>query len=284
MKIYKAIFYLFAILTTSAFSYAGEVMTWYIISYEPIHITEGENKGKGFSDIQLQMFIEKMPEYRHEICIANMPRIRKELQKSDKLAGTPSQAGPPDRLGNSVLVSDPIIFAPPIGLVIRKEDLNSFKGGADISLEKDLLGNKNLSVGIIQGAAEHVHPLAPGLIEKYKTNVQNVSDPDQEKFFKMLLLGRFDYFFTYPFTYQVIANRLNIQGKLLFLSFNEVKEYTKAYAFFTNTRESEIVLEKVNRIIKTKEYKEKAVRTMLKYLPETIRAETAKRNGLEYGK
>ncbi len=280
MKIYMVLFYVVIMLMTAVSSYAEQVMTWYIVSYEPVYITEGENTGKGFADIQLQMFIENMPEYRHEISIANIPRIREELQVSDKLAGTPSQGEPADRFGDSVLVSDPIIFFPQIGLVIRKENLNRFKGGTDISLEHDLLGKSDLTAGIVMGSAEHIHPSVPGLLEKYNTHVQTVPNPNQEEFFEMLLLGRFDYFFTYPFSYQRITERLGIQDKLLFLHFNEMREYKKAYAFFTHTPESKIVLEKVNRIIKTKAFKEKAITALLKYLPENIRAEAAKRNGL----
>jgi len=280
MKIYITVCYIFIMLMFSSFSYSGQVITWYIISYEPVYITEGENKGKGFGDTQLKIFIDNMPEYKHEISTANLSRIRKELQTSDKLAGTPSQGGPADRFGNNVLVSEPTVLVPPVGLVIRKEELNRFKGGADISLENDLFGNRNLRAGVIQGAAEHIHPSAPGMIEKYKTNVVTVPDPDQERFFKMLMRGRFDYFFAYPFNYQVITGRLGIQDKLLFLHFNEAAEYKKVYAFFTNTPESKIVIEKINSIIKMKQYKEKTVTALLKYVPENIRAEAAKINGL----
>lgn len=279
MKTYLTVSYFFIIVLLSSFSYAGQVMTWYIISFEPVYITEGKNKGQGFGDVQLRIFTDNMPEYKHEISIANLSRIRKELQGAGKLAGTPSQGGPPDRFGNNVLVSEPNILVPPIGIAIRKEDLHKFKSRADISL-KDLFENKNLRAGIIQGAAERIHPSVPGLIEKNRKNVTIVPDPNQERFFRMLLLKRFDYFFTYPFNYQVIADRLDIQDKLMFISFKEQSEYRKAYAFFANTPEAKIILKKMNRIIKTEEYKEKVVGALLRYVPENIRGEVAKRNGL----
>lgn len=281
MKKCLAVLYFLTIILSSSSTFAKQVMTWYIVSYEPAYIVEGKNKNEGFADVQLKFFIANMPEYDHKIRIANVSRIRKELQKSVGLVGTPAQVEPIDRFGNNVLVSEPNMFIPSIGVVIRKNDLKRFKNGINISLDKDLFGNKNLRAGVIQGATAIIHPTATSLIEKNKKNVLILANPDTEVSFKMLLLGRFDYFFTYPFNFKVISDRLNIQDKLMFINFKEQIEYKALYSFFTNTPESKIVLKKINQIIKTAEYKKKTVDVLLKYLPKNIKNDVLKRNGLD---
>jgi hypothetical protein len=74
---------------------------------------------------------------------------------------------------------------------------------------------------------------------------------------------------------------MKIDDKVAFFNFKEQSEYQTTYIFFSNTPEAEIVMKKADQILKTKSHKEMIVNSLLQYIPESIRAETVLKNGLQ---
>jgi uncharacterized protein (TIGR02285 family) len=276
-KILITVFFFITVLSCSI-AYSKPVIDWYILPAEPVYITEGENKGKGFGDILIKLLTENISEYKHRIFVSNLLRIKNDIQKDRNPVGT-FLSGLPDRLGQGVRVSAPVLFVPPIGVVIRKEDSAKFRNGVNISLN-DLLGNTSLTAGIAKGGVELIHSSAGKLIESNK-NIVFLEDQDMGRIFKMLLAYRFDYSFVYPFAYQAVVSKMKIDDKVAFFNFKEQSEYQTTYIFFSNTPEAEIVMKKADQILKTKSHKEMIVNSLLQYIPESIRAETVLKNGLQ---
>lgn len=258
------------------------LITWYLLSFEPVHITKGENKGLGFADAQLDFYIKHLPEYQHKIIVANIPRIRNELQSKEHLVATPSHVGPLDRFGDSVLTSKTNLYAPPIGVVIRAEDTAIWKHKEKLSLEKDLIGRPELQAAIVKGAAEHIHSTVPDLIRQYNPKVTYLSDPDPQLYLKMVRLKRVDYTFTYPFAFQMITSRLGYNNTLRFLPLTEANEYIEARAFISRGPGSQELLKKINKIGDMKAFKKHTTEAILRYVPPSIQQETATKNGGPY--
>lgn len=266
------------ILSCSA-TYSKPLVEWYILPAEPVYITKGENKGKGFGDILIKLLAENMPEYEHKILISNLLRIKKNIQSTENPVGT-FLSGHPDRLGPGVQVSaEPVLSVPPLGVAVRKEDSAKFGNGVNLSLS-DLLGNPGLVAGVSEGGLELIHSSAGKLIEKNK-NIVFLGEQDMERIFKMLLADRFDYSFVYPFAYQAIVSKLKLHDKVTFFNFKEQSEYQTTYIFFSNTPEAKVVIKKADEILKTKAHKEMLVNSLLQYVPEAIRTETGVKNGLQ---
>lgn len=269
----------------TCFTYGDDskpTLNWYLLSFEPIHITEGPNKGKGFADVQLDLYMEKLPDYKHNIVVANVPRIREKLQSKRQLVATPSHVGPLDRFGKGVLTSTTNLYAPPIGVVVRSENLKRWHNSSRLSLEADLFNQTDLRTAIVKGAAEHIHHSAPELIKRFNTSVTYLNDSNPQVYFKMLSLKRVDYFFTYPFAFQMITTRLGLQGSMHFLPLTEADNYIEARAYISDAPGAQALLKKINEISATADFKQRSTQALIQYLPENIRAEASKRNGAPF--
>ena len=91
----------------------------------------------------------------------------------------------------------------------------------------------------------------------------------------MLLRGRIDYLIDLPFSFQMAKQKLPEKDRelFLFIPIEEEQKFRTGYAICNDIAESRTVIQRINEIILTNEFKEKVTKRLIDFLPKTLRQE-----------
>lgn len=224
----------------------------------------GAVEDKGIADKILDYYIKNLPEYKHNTKEMPIVRLFKEMSVTTEGAylGPGKTKLPPDQL-KKVLASTIHLVMPPPGLAIRKRDISThFSGGKNLSLRHLLNNEKKVVFCWIRGAT--YHPKIREAVEDYvKKNPKHPKHPNvrllsriEENRFKMIDSGRIDYFpdHAIPFQYECAKQKVCLDN-MVFASVNEARDDVYTYTFAARTKTGGEVIEKINKIHNSEEYK-----------------------------
>ncbi|MBF0362053.1 MAG: hypothetical protein HQK49_13640 [Oligoflexia bacterium] len=259
-------------------SEAKDKIKWVIMDFPPAYFISGPLKGKGFAQVALEIFVKNLPEYEHEFVelsgVAANALLLKHSDKNILLAapmhGMTVQKAKAD--GYNIILSNPTLYVPPIGIAVRKEDLNKFSNGDPVSLEK-LLQNNKLSLGVPNYKSGGISKEVTDLIEKYKdkVTVNNDNTAKPSVLIKQLLNKRFDYAINWAFAIHNAIVELQVKDQVVFIPITEVPfDSGPSHALFSNTANAKVLVEKINKIIITDEYKKAVIASLTQFIPDNI--------------
>ncbi len=110
-----------AMIGTGAPAAAQEAATieWYMIDLPPIQIASGALRGRGYTDLIRWRLIAALPEYRHELRIANVQRILADIRSKPNVCN-PAFLRTPEREA-FMAFADPLHAQFPNGAVVLNE-------------------------------------------------------------------------------------------------------------------------------------------------------------------
>ncbi|MFC1523345.1 hypothetical protein ACFL6N_01005 [Thermodesulfobacteriota bacterium] len=190
---------------------------------------------------------------------------------------------PPEQL-KKVFSSTIHLIMPPAGIAIRKNELNTiFFGGKNVSVQYLLnQQEKNLVCCWIRGAT--VHPKIRGAVEDYVRNNEkhpNVYFQSQikENSLQMLMMRRVDYYPIHAIPFQYTCSRLTgCSDKLTFITVNETLDEVITYTFAAKTKIGQEVINKINKIHKSEEYKKFIRELIQEHYPSDLVDKYIKKN------
>ena len=225
-----------------------ETIRWLGWEQVPNFIPYGEYHGQGLGDSFTNRLQQMLPQYNHEMVIANTRRYNQLIHEEDVcVAWAWIVPGSEDYRVHSRAVS----LAPRTGIQILKSKQHLFgKPGEVLSLAK-LLSNPDLTLGYLEEMSytKKVHEL----LEKYlgQNNIHFSSRSEVEFSLLMLDSNRLDYFFGFSSQTIFDAEIKDIPNKYQFYNIEEIDMFTSLHSHCSNTPFGKKVMSEINKIITT---------------------------------
>jgi len=178
---------------------AKDTILWQTYHRPPGTFNYGEHKNQGFVQKALQMIIEQMPEYQHDMPITTLARAISDI-KAGKKACHPALYITAEREEHMVF-SNASILNSNTRIIAKPENMEHFLENGQVNLEKILQQNS-----LIFG---HVNNRSYGntiddIFKKYNhaNNIVQVNNIDLKRVFQMIERNRVDITIAYPFEIQ----------------------------------------------------------------------------------
>jgi len=200
-------------------SCAKDAITWMEAVAPPFFIHDGTLKGQGYEDLVTDILEHQLPQYDHEMVLANIARHYSNFQHGEKVC-TVGFFKTPER-EEFAYYSIPSFFTLPTVLIIKKEHFAKF-GGKKIITLNDMFINENITIGIAKDRSYGKY--IDEIIEPYKeqNNVVELAKQDlAQTFFKMLLADRIDALLGFPEEAMYIAEQAGARDKIMTLTIAE---------------------------------------------------------------
>ena len=226
---------------------ANDKIVWPYVCYPPLYICEEETLTAGVGFEMYQLLWKNLPAYQHEL--EKMP-IKRVLEFSEQgeqvvfygLYKTPKRE-------EALHFSLPCRISPPTFLVVRKEELARFGGGAPQSLQT-LLEDKSLtfllmySISFGKGIDEILssQQRSPHILTEY--NTENMG----QKSLQLLSNKRVDYTLSLDATLHD-AKTMGLLDTIAFIPIQEQNEYALGYITAPKTIWGQQMIEKINKIL-----------------------------------
>lgn len=123
-------------------------ITWLTMDFPPFFIHRGEHAGEGIADGVTALIQGAMEEWSHRSELADTAEIAGRMRAGDRVCSA-AYIRTPER-EEIMVFSIPDLVLPPIGLVVRRSDLERFGGGEPTSLD-DLLADGSIRLGVARG-------------------------------------------------------------------------------------------------------------------------------------
>ena len=205
---------------------AKEKMVWSVIHWPPLMILEGENVGKGRSDLFLKMFQGQMPQYEHHTIEMNWNRVWVDIKAGKNVCNIMS-------LKNAAR-TEIALFSEPASVILSNRII--FKQGtydalgkpASISIEQ-LINDPTLD-GAIESSRSYTQALDKIINAKPKKSNMKRYVTSSVQLMKMLVADRFDYLVEYPFIASYSLNGINKpHAKIVSVAIEEIAPYSVSH-------------------------------------------------------
>lgn len=124
-----------------------ERIEWLRFDYPPMYIVSGPSAGQGYMDNILGLLIANIPEYEHEIRVANLSRIMSELEQGKNVCIASLFVNEErERLGH--ISRGETTLLPPVQLVFRAADAERFAAFGNPASLETLLADESLLLGV----------------------------------------------------------------------------------------------------------------------------------------
>ena len=245
-KFFMGIAWLIAAIPFSAIG--KETILWQTYHRPPGTFNYGENKGQGFVQKTLQLLIDKMPEYQHEMPATTLARAISDIKSGHKVCH-PALYITPEREANMYL-SNASILNPTNRIIAKLDTVAPFLENNRVNLEK-LLHHESLTVGHVQGRSygQAIDNIFNTHSQKKKLlPLQNI---DLARIFKMVELNRVNVTIAYPFEIQHYL-KSNPQAKVQLSAFPiaNIPLYDVGSVACPKNAWGKQVIQKVNTILK----------------------------------
>jgi uncharacterized protein (TIGR02285 family) len=194
---------------------ADKNIAWLIFDYSPVFIVSGSQKGTGIIDGMEKYVKERLPNYQHTRSVSNIKRVLATLKNgrhgcASSLFWTPERA-------KIVEFSIPYLFVFPTRLIIRKDDLNSYKPYMNETGQvylKRLLTESKLILGYAKSRSysKTVDPLIAVYANKDNSLI-SYNEAVTKSLVKMLHGRRFDYGIAYNYELTQLLGDLGLDAK-----------------------------------------------------------------------
>jgi uncharacterized protein (TIGR02285 family) len=221
-------------------------IVWAALDFPPFAILQGEHRGGGSFDGLLQLLVQEMPEYRHEIVPMTFARREGEIRAGQRLC-TPGLFRTPAREGLLVFSQPALIHLDNrvVALASRADKL----GPADQAVDLEALFKRaDLVGGII--AERSFAPNIDPLIKRFSGSRNLVLRPMKScQMFEMLLDGEIDYTLLFPHEAAYLAGRFKVVEPLQIRSIAGTPPYIATHVACTKGAWGEAVIRRIDGIL-----------------------------------
>lgn len=249
-----------------------KTIVWLMIDYPPAYITS-DGSIEGFHNRAVKLFSKKLPQFKHEFYSANMKRVLTMLPRMNQTHCSPGFAGP-IIADMDLYFTNKMLMIAPSGIVINKK----MKMKSPVSIAA-LLEEGKLRMGSTVGLTSG--PELQEVIKKYKDKYMTINTTDPLRDYKLIQANRLDYVIQYPFVLQYLKlfkENLTLTKDLKFYPIIEDSNTSEVHAACSKTAAGKIVVNMMNKVIQSLEYKKKVINSYLNFLPKGIREKNRKIN------
>lgn len=219
------------------------IITWMHADFPPLHIISGEYKGQGPSDMIHDLMQKELSDYTHLIVTANLARTLEELKNGQQVLSVGLIPNPERNL--IAYFSLPCVIVPPIGLVVRKDDIG--KWPSPMSIDAFVQNNR---LGISRSRS--YSPSVDAALQQAKPK-ENIFIDSSDKLIgnllKMLVMQRIDGVLGYPFEAMYNARTAQIEERIAVVPLLESTQYIIGRIAAPKTAWGEQMISRVNRIL-----------------------------------
>lgn len=235
-------------LVMPSFASAKDTILWQTYHRPPGTFNYGVNKGQGFVQKTLQLIIDKMPEYQHEMPVTTLARAISDIEAGHNVCH-PALYITPERRKHMVF-SDASILNPNNRIIAKPETIAPFLKNGAIDLEH-ILQQDILSFGHVKNRS--YGNVIDGIFTKYQQtkNFVPLQNIDLTRVFKMIEIGRVDLTIAYPFEIQHYLNESPQTAKQLqAYSIANMAPYDIGSIACPNNAWGKKITQQVNKILK----------------------------------
>ena len=246
------------LLTLSFAVPAKDIILWQTYHRPPGTFNYGEHKGQGFVQKALQLIIERMPEYQHEMPITTLARAILDIQ-AGKNTCHPALYITAERKKH-MLFSNAAILNPNNRVIAQPESIAPFLNNGQIDLAK-LLQQDGLIFGQVKNRS---YGNAIDNIFKKHSQTKNfvpIENVDLTRLFKLIELDRVDISIAYPFEVQhYLQNNPLATGQLVAYPIVNIAPYSTGSVACPKNAWGEKIIRQINTILQeikpTTEYRD----------------------------
>jgi len=260
---------LLAGLNTTAF--AKERIDWLRFDYPPMYIVSGPQAGEGYMDNILGLLIDHMPDYDHQISVANLSRIMSEFEQGNNVCVASLFVNEErERLGH--ISHGTTTQLPSVQLVFRAEDAERFAAFGDPASLRAILADQSLMLGVSERMSYGTVIDATVAEHQQQPNVFLRSGTDVGLgLHEMLIKGRIDY--TINYSWAALYTAGPAQAALLdFLPFVEAGPCPAHHVICTKNAWGKRVIAKVDALLADQALTRQRRDFIERWLPESERA------------
>lgn len=231
-------------------SFAKDSITWMEADAPPFFIHRGELKGQGYEDLITDIIQQQLPQYDHDMVIANITRHYYNFKHGKKMC-TVGFFKNPER-EEFAYFSIPSIFTLPVVLVIKKENLKKLGGNRTVSLG-ELLSNENIRVGLAKDRSYGKDIDTVIEAHKKQKNILVLANQNLAQIlFKMLLSDRVDVLLTLPEEAMYMAEQMGARDRIMTLTISENQKGYDGWLSYVACSKNEWgkeVIENINQVL-----------------------------------
>jgi uncharacterized protein (TIGR02285 family) len=227
---------------------AKDTILWQTYHRPPGTFNYGENKGQGFVQKTLQMIIDRMPEYQHEMPVTTLARAISDIKAGHKVCHPALYVTPERR--KYMVFSDASILNPNNRIIAKPETVAPFLKNNQVNLEH-ILQQDILSFGHVKNRS--YGNVIDNIFTKYNQtkNVVPLQNIDLTRVFKMIEIGRVELTIAYPFEIQHYLNESpKTAEQLQAYSITNIAPYDIGSVACPNNEWGKKITEQVNKILK----------------------------------
>lgn len=243
------------LLVTWGFSKDISKIHWNTLSFPPGFIYEGPLKNQGYGDVLREVIIEALPKMKHTVELGS---VRQAIINGTRMENA-CTAGllKNDERQKLFTFSSPAFYVFPNKFTTLKKKSSLFApfltNNGEIDLEK-LLQADTLRFGYVLKRAYGFH--VDALVKEHasnKTSFARTGEDMSKGLLQMLSLNRIDYMLEYPSMVHYIHGKYELQDEFLQYSIKNASQLIPVYVACSKTITGEKLIEKMNRIIESKQ-------------------------------
>lgn len=189
---------------------AKETLVWGVFDFPPFQILEGPHRGSGSFDGELQLLVEKLPEYEHKIVPMSFARRQQEFLAGSHLCTPGIFKAPAEKL--KLAISLPALTHLDNRVIFRGDKEALFGSGQAIDI--DTLFEHSQLVGAIVPGRSYA-PNIDAAIARHRGTPNLISRPlGTAQLFQMLLGGHVDYLLMFSHEAAFLANQFEARGRV----------------------------------------------------------------------
>jgi|GEM_PF-3608092 len=224
---------------------------WDTVNYPPSLIAEGPYKNQGFSDMSRELFMFKLPSYRHELETGTIQKAMQDIESEKNFCFVGLTR---DKFKDEFIhFSKPFLEILPNQLVIRTKDLKRFKSyvgqKGNVNLHR-LLQNSGFNFGYIKH--RNYTPFIDRLLlinEDKKHLLAKEMKEDSPSIVQMLDRENFDYTIEYPTVVSYIKQNTELEQEFSSFLIRSADKLVKLHVGCSKNEFGQGVIKKVNAVI-----------------------------------
>jgi uncharacterized protein (TIGR02285 family) len=269
--------------TNSILEQSKQPIVWSIIPYAPIHILEGDYKGKGIADAYVKNAQQALLGYLHTNQIMTPARAWHQISMKKQLVCHPSALKTKER-EELAYFTQPGLITPVIRLLMRKDVWErEFSGRESIDIG-DYITNKQGVFGIVskRSYGEEIDSVLSQALSKENNITQTSGRYGSLQLYKMLLSERIDMMLEYPWVSAYFEKILKSDTiKVVHLIIDGLPRYSSAYVACTRNDAGKKVIEALDKFLAKEVLNIGNRQRMMRWLDEK-EAEIFEKDYLEY--
>jgi len=234
-------------------------VTWLDMDVPPFYILKGEYADTGIADEITKLFQHHLPQYAHKRMSVTFARAMEQFKSGESVCHA-AFFKTPEREEFAYFSAVPSDIVPPVGITVKKKNLEKFETGSPLSLAA-LLQNSSLRCGAVKGRSYGAE--IDQLLLRYQNKKHvflRTSGQMYEGMFSMLLADRFDYLIGSPLEAMYASKSVSEKGEeIVNLPLQENSSYLLGYVACTKNEWGKQMIEKVNTVLRqerpTEQYK-----------------------------